>query len=1257
MSLLGFARIGVKFSTKIPHLFLDSISRVSKDLDNQQVANCVWSLGKIGVIWQSLSIKSQKSLGEAIVRTSNKMAPQGVANTIQGLSNMGVSWVSLPNYLKINILDSIKLTVNLMKEQELSNCISGLGRLGVDWESLPNDLRDLLYKHIVRSSHDLNCKGLAMTIHGLGKMNVNIHSLSKIFYDNIDQSIINLSDIINSQEISNIIYGLGRLGFTITSPTNKDDSSHSQLSLSSQASTLLLQALCRESWQLTSQGVANSLWGFMLMNGNWKSMPSKVQSSYISSLSRECKHMQEQELGNTIYALGKLGMNWNDLPVSVQVDVLESIEDRIPFMASVGVVMLLLGLGRLKLFWNELPDAVINMISEAISRVLQTANHQTTSILIHALASCEAKWDYLTPQLQITIEEAIARSHWDLQQSEKKLKISTTGPIVKTDKLISSAKSKTNKSTNLPKPIAAVKIPSITANTTASTHKKSTKKSKGSISSPTSPFVKTRPLNQLDQFLQSDSVSSYHLIFSLGQLGVKWDNLGYSTKEMLLSCILTSISSMNEHAVVNIFYGLSNMNMKWVDIRNDVRQVLLTSIVRISNDLIEQGLSSLVLSLAKLDVCYQTDLPDEVKLSIRKAISKQSHLGEHSLSSLLYGLGKMSRKWKDLHVDVRQTLKAAIVVCHIDGRITAEGIANSIYGLGLMSADWTTLSSSVKLALINDIMKTINDTTPTQLVNILLGLGKMGASLKSLPVKITDKLQYRLTELIPHMNEQHISNLCLALSSVGLSWFDLPQRSRDYLLNQIKAITRLNTDEYLHSLGLTMIIVGMSRLGLKWAYFSTDLADSINSLLERSVQELSTQQLASVLSSLGKMTWRWDNLSNSLRDKILTRITRLSNSKKIVLQDVSIIMNSLGSLGLTWDTLSGPLKVSVLHWIKNISRLGNASELAGLVYGLGLMDCSWDKLVEDTRKCLLDGIIRVTSTNNSPSGTDSIKPWTFKYIPSEFSSRGNFQLQPQSLANLMYGLSLMIFDVSDDHLIDELNRIHISLLDAVSSIGLLKFSQTEREQILIYAHLLQTVITLPQPLLQGHHTPNEFTVHSSTSLMSTSSSRLQESVVNALTNALSCRSDDLEVLSEYSAFNGCLPVDASIFRGNKPVAFLEVDGPQHFKGDSLSLRRKDLMKETLYRKKHPDAAFTRVRFDQVNKLGSRYVGDEVANFITIISAHTQNISENDNGGFVNRYIERELQYTLEGKYLQDSFRLSHSKTSDFVYADVEEDNS
>lgn len=125
LSLLGLARLGVKISTSSKVQFLSCLPNTLRHMDDQQVANCVYSLGKISVKWTGLGFKAQKCISESITRTISKMTPQGVANTILGLSNMALQWEVMPSYLKNALLESLTFSLLTMNEQEVSNCISG----------------------------------------------------------------------------------------------------------------------------------------------------------------------------------------------------------------------------------------------------------------------------------------------------------------------------------------------------------------------------------------------------------------------------------------------------------------------------------------------------------------------------------------------------------------------------------------------------------------------------------------------------------------------------------------------------------------------------------------------------------------------------------------------------------------------------------------------------------------------------------------------------------------------------------------------------------------------------------------------------------------------------------------------------------------------------------------------------------------------------------------------------------------------------
>jgi len=120
-------------------------------------------------------------------------------------------------------------------------------------------------------------------------------------------------------------------------------------------------------------------------------------------------------------------------------------------------------------------------------------------------------------------------------------------------------------------------------------------------------------------------------------------------------------------------------------------------------------------------------------------------------------------------------------------------------------------------------------------------------------------------------------------------------------------------------------------------------------------------------------------------------------------------------------------------------------------------------------------------------------------------------------------------------------------------------------------------------------------------------SNLQDKVTQSLQCALdsstALRGVTFEIATEQSSFNGILPVDAIILIRDtnnaakmRVLAILEIDGPQHYREDG-SLRRKDLLKESMYLKRHPGAVFLRVRWDEVNKVGIDVVGSSLASKI------------------------------------------------------------
>ena len=68
---------------------------------------------------------------------------------------------------------------------------------------------------------------------------------------------------------------------------------------------------------------------------------------------------------------------------------------------------------------------------------------------------------------------------------------------------------------------------------------------------------------------------------------------------------------------------------------------------------------------------------------------------------------------------VRRALCEAVVVCQVSEPASARGAANTLYGLARMQARWTELSSSMRLALLQEVVAVAPLATATQLTNML----------------------------------------------------------------------------------------------------------------------------------------------------------------------------------------------------------------------------------------------------------------------------------------------------------------------------------------------------------------------------------------------------------------------------------------------------------------------------------------------------------------------------------------------------------
>jgi len=221
---------------------------------------------------------------------------------------------------------------------------------------------------------------------------------------------------------------------------------------------------------------------------------------------------------------------------------------------------------------------------------------------------------------------------------------------------------------------------------------------------------------------------------------------------------------------------------------------------------------------------------------------------------------------------------------------------------------------------------------------------------------------------------------------------------------------------------------------------------------------------------------------------------------------------------------------------------------------------------------------------------------------------------PQAQAKLMYAVALLVFDANDKmKATHDLAAVHQALLESFAAIGSVgSFSETEKEQINVYVHLLQDLIP------EAHKHARFILLRTD---MALPHCREQIEVCASLVESIKLRNTILStherwsVEASFSPFGGAFPADVVVMSeedGGKPLLFVEVDDETHLTtcGD---LKRTSLLKEQLYRARYPGASFMRVPADAISTLGSHFVSEELGNFLTIVHQRTTGaLSDNNN---------------------------------------------
>lgn len=203
----------------------------------------------------------------------------------------------------------------------------------------------------------------------------------------------------------------------------------------------------------------------------------------------------------------------------------------------------------------------------------------------------------------------------------------------------------------------------------------------------------------------------------------------------------------------------------------------------------------------------------------------------------------------------------------------------------------------------------------------------------------------------------------------------------------------------------------------------------------------------------------------------------------------------------------------------------------------------------------------------------------------------------------MYSLVLMTFDFLPDEQGQEQNldqqqrmhslwNIHDAVVSAYKAIDPRTFEREHYDQFAIYFELMR-ILPRGRALILSQFP--DIPIPSGPG--ATVPSKMHALTVHAMMGNLRAISDKFSCFNEFCGIRGVFPMDAAVYFEDTLLALVEVDGEFHYKSLSQQLRRKDQLKEALYRYHYPTTPIYRLRSDQLNVIGYSKAGAALAEWI------------------------------------------------------------
>jgi len=669
-------------------------------------------------------------------------------------------------------------------------------------------------------------------------------------------------------------------------------------------------------------------------------------------------------------------------------------------------------------------------------------------------------------------------------------------------------------------------------------------------------------------------------VYSLGTMGLQIDRATPAVRDhvyLISLSVLKQTAHGTHHKYLsqqasNVIYGLAKMGVLMAECPPHVREGILLAVVKVMPQMNEQEVANTVYSLSLMGAQW-AQLPGDVTHTIEGTLAQRcSRMITQGVSNTVYGLGVMGLDWSKANPTMRDAAFDAIITCFtadLNPRHSSQAVANVIYALGLSQAVWAEFPPRMSDALVQGLVKCGAYLKSQELSNLIYGLGLLRADFHRLPPAAVDAITDNFCRVSSAMNEQEVCSSLHGLAKMEARWDTMSDKLQTAVLDGATNLSSIGC------LCLACTIYSLGLLGAKWSELPPDISRHI--ILTAQSRPLTDQTLSNTMYGLSLMQAEWDTIDSELKEVLLENLARPHSLGADIPQHVANILWALGKMDATWRQLPGDnLQTSLLRCVGSFKH----QESANVIYGLAIVDVPWAELHLEVNLAIEKSIVGCVA-----------------------------QMTIQELANVMYSLALMTFDfdynvevvagagaTQAESLYEQRLRslwcIHRSVLEAFKNAPPDMFEKENYDQFAIYFELMRSIPVGQQMVLEMF---GESPRPSGPS--GTVPSRMHAMTVQPMMEKLQQLDPSFNGFNEFCGLNGVFPIDTAVFLKDELVALVEVDGEFHYKLQGQQLRRKDRLKEHLYKHHYPHIPLYRMRSDQLHALGYNKAGEALAYWI------------------------------------------------------------